>query len=74
MVCPKCKRPYTGYPALSRRDNKTEICPDCGTREAIEDMQRHYGSMKPNPAERTRRAVEATGNRWAMENFNATHN
>lgn len=23
--------------ALSRRDNETEICSDCGTREAMED-------------------------------------
>ena len=28
---------YQGYPALSRVDNRTEICPDCGIREAIED-------------------------------------
>lgn len=27
-----------------------------------------------SPQERTRRAVYATGNRWAIENFNATHN
>lgn len=26
------------------------------------------------PYDRTRRAVAATGNKWAMENFNATHN
>lgn len=25
------------------------------------------------PAERTRQAVYATGNRWAIENFEATH-
>ena len=36
--CPVCGKPYTGYPALSRRDNETLICPDCGTREALEDM------------------------------------
>ena len=23
------------YPALSRQDNRTEICPDCGIREAL---------------------------------------
>lgn len=74
VVCPKCKKPFFERPAISRRDNKTEICPDCGTREAIEDMQKHCGSKKESPAERTRRAVAATGNRWAMENFNATHN
>lgn len=35
-VCPKCVRTYTEYPALSRADNVTEICPECGTREALE--------------------------------------
>lgn len=34
-VCPICKQTYEGYPALSRTDNKTEICPDCGTLEAL---------------------------------------
>lgn len=74
VVCPKCKRPYTGYSALSRVDNKTNICPDCGMKEAIESIPGKDGRRKPDPAERTKRAVQATGNRWAMENFNATHN
>lgn len=34
--CPRCGRLYKGYPALSRKDNKTEICPECGTAEAFE--------------------------------------
>ena len=33
--CPVCGRTYTDYPALSRKDNATEICPDCGVREAL---------------------------------------
>ncbi len=36
--CPKCGAEYQGYPALSRKDNKTKICPDCGTREALESI------------------------------------
>ncbi len=36
-ICPKCGRAYQGYPALSRVDNRTEICPDCGIIEALED-------------------------------------
>ena len=36
-ICPKCGRTYQGYPALSRKDNRTEICPDCGIREALDD-------------------------------------
>lgn len=35
--CPKCCRTFTDYPALSRVDNKTLICPDCGVREALEN-------------------------------------
>jgi DNA-directed RNA polymerase subunit RPC12/RpoP len=37
-ICPKCGKEYQGSPALSRVDNKTYICPDCGTREALESM------------------------------------
>ena len=34
-ICPKCGKRYTEHPALSRTDNETLICPDCGTREAL---------------------------------------
>lgn len=36
--CPKCGKTYIGHPALSRIDNKTEICSECGTKEALEAM------------------------------------
>ena len=35
-TCPKCGQEYKGVPALSREDNATLICPDCGTHEALE--------------------------------------
>lgn len=35
-TCPKCGREYQEHPAISRADNVTEICPDCGTLEALE--------------------------------------
>ena len=34
-VCPICGATYTGAHALSRIDNTTLICPDCGTRQAL---------------------------------------
>ena len=34
-ICPLCGEKIKGYPATSRVDNKTEICSDCGTREAL---------------------------------------
>lgn len=37
-VCPICGEIYTGVPALSRVDNKTNICPDCGTRQALNSI------------------------------------
>jgi uncharacterized Zn-finger protein len=37
-VCPICGRTYGEVPALSRTDNKTLICPDCGTRQALESI------------------------------------
>lgn len=38
--CPKCGGPLGKRPALSRRDNKTDICSECGAREAIEDAEK----------------------------------
>lgn len=40
-ICPKCGKEYSGYPAISRVDNKTEICPDCGVAEAFDDYINH---------------------------------
>lgn len=37
-ICPKCGCIYTERPALSRTDNEMLICPDCGTREALESI------------------------------------
>lgn len=37
-ICPKCGREYGDAPALSREDHKTLICPECGTREALESI------------------------------------
>ena len=34
-VCPRCGCTYQGLPALSRMDNETLLCPDCGTREVL---------------------------------------
>ena len=41
-ICPMCKRnmlkePLVRYCSLSRKDNKTYICNDCGNKEAFGD-------------------------------------
>lgn len=51
-LCPICKENYTGYPAISRKDNKTEICPTCGVRESFEAFLKYKeskdGQMEDN--------------------------
>jgi len=45
--CPRCDGSMPqGYPgALSRRDNKTEICSQCGVIEAMEDFSSYLKSQ-----------------------------
>jgi len=38
-ICQVCGKSYTAPPAISRKDNKTEICPLCGMREALAAAQ-----------------------------------
>ena len=79
MKCPKCGREFERLLALSRRDNKTSICDECGTREALEDFRIHQKKQtvkkgrKMTPQDRTRAQVYGSGNKWAIENFEATH-
>lgn len=44
--CPSCGEVFYGYPALSRKDNKTLICPACGQKEALEDYLDYLNSRK----------------------------
>ena len=37
-TCPRCGEVYSGHGAVSRADNLTVICPDCGTREALQSI------------------------------------
>lgn len=37
-TCPKCGQIYTEPSALSREDNETLICSDCGILESLESL------------------------------------
>jgi hypothetical protein len=43
-ICPRCKErplnPIPGLNALSRLDNHTYICPECGMEEALDGLLR----------------------------------
>lgn len=70
MICPKCGRKFEWLLAVSRDGSRKKICDECGTMEALDSLP----SGILTPQERTKIAVAATGNKWAMENFNAIHN
>lgn len=37
-TCPRCGQTFSKPPALSRADNETLICPNCGIREALDSI------------------------------------
>lgn len=87
QICPKCRNKVERLLALSRIDNKTMICDECGTKEALDAVGLTEGSSireaiientkrglhHSSAYERAKSQVYATGNRWAIENFHATH-
>ena len=40
-VCPRCHRHYENYSAISRYDNKTEVCELCGLTEGLWEFFRY---------------------------------
>ena len=72
MKCPRCGKEAKRLLALSRADNKTMICDECGTKEALDDAGLTEGSSVrksilacvgrgSTPQERIRAKVQATG-------------
>lgn len=61
-VCGKC-----GSGNIDYLGNDRCFCKECKAEQKSRDK------IIETPYERTRRSVYATGNRWAIENFNATH-
>lgn len=41
-ICPECGKEYSSRSALSRKDNKTMICPKCGMMEALDTVRNFY--------------------------------
>lgn len=62
-ICAKCKSGNIDYIGHDKC-----YCHECKSEQDTLDK------FVMTPYERTRAAVYATGNRWAIENFNATHN
>ena len=46
FICPKCNKIVEGYPAISRKDNKTEICPICGLIEALDAFKNNKNNKE----------------------------
>ena len=45
-ICANCGKAIVGYPAISRKDNKTEICSNCGSIEALNEFKKYQGELK----------------------------
>lgn len=48
-ICANCGKAIIGHSAISRKDNKTEICDTCGTLEAVEAFEKYQkekGNLK----------------------------
>lgn len=43
--CPKCGKQYAEHPAISREDGETNICPECGMIEALEDFKKYLDGI-----------------------------
>ena len=37
-ICPRCHKAYHAVPTRSRKDGRIQICPDFGTREALDSI------------------------------------
>lgn len=48
IVCPICGNPLGKYPAISRQDNETKICSNCGTLEALAAFKESLKDDKEN--------------------------
>ena len=63
MKCPSCQNQIEGYPAISRKDNQTEICSPCGTAEAMSDFLEY----KKARVQEDIRLIEETLQRWNLK-------
>ena len=65
----KCRR--CGSMSMVYVGRYTYACQDCGSTIRVDPDDE---PRRMSPYERTKAQVYATGNKWAIENFNATHN
>lgn len=50
-ICPECNKEFKGYGAISRKDNKTIICPNCGAKQAMKAYIDYYRKTENNKEE-----------------------
>lgn len=68
-LCPQCGEPFE-HGAISRVDNMTEICSDCGMFEAVSDFKQHMLQKEPT----LRECIESKiGKATVDEILNAIH-
>lgn len=74
MRCCICKKEFDGYgnnPIPIKPDGK--CCDDCNINVVIPARIMKTTRRQLSQYEKTKAQVYATGNKWAIENFHATH-
>jgi len=81
LKCPRCGKNFISIRAsLSRRDNKTNICSDCGTLEAFEDVgilpkysgEKYWGKEEQKNEMKNIKGMEDEVNQWKTKKANLT--
>lgn len=44
-ICPECKKEFTDYGSISRKDDKKIICPECEIKQAMEAYVEYFDSF-----------------------------
>lgn len=47
-LCPICNKELGQYPAISRKDNMTKVCSECGTLEALKAWEKSLNAKEEN--------------------------
>lgn len=47
MICPECGQVYTDPPAVSKIDNQTYVCANCGRKETVEYYRQEITKNNP---------------------------
>lgn len=73
MICPKCNRDFPRLLALSRTDNETMICDECGTKEALDAVGFTGGKIMMSTGYKVFATVQVVNGEIVIDLGDTTH-